>query len=96
MKVSYWLPKNFRIMTPGPLGYVASSLSIALAQNLLEPSPRLLIPQPLVVLSFNLSPQTPPHHPTPATCSNDRYIAQFPLLRPSLLYFILLLPFSSG
>jgi hypothetical protein len=47
--------------------------------RLLKPSPpRLLISQPLVVLSFNVSAQTSPHHRMPATCLNGCYIAEHP------------------
>jgi hypothetical protein len=61
MEASYVLPKT--------IGTCSPYTSVAIAPGLLKPSsPRLLISQPLVVWSFNLSPQNPPHHNTPATC----------------------------
>jgi hypothetical protein len=58
MEVAYLLPKNFWDMALGPLDYAVLTLWIALAQKWLKPSTqRLLIPHPLVVLSFNIPPK---------------------------------------
>jgi hypothetical protein len=44
MEASYLLPKYFRDMIPGPLGYAVPTLSMALVLRILKPPlPRLLI-----------------------------------------------------
>jgi hypothetical protein len=89
MEVPYLLPKNFQDMTLGPLGYAVPTLLISLAPRLLKPPhPWLLIPQSLVVLSFNIHPL---YDSYPLEC---QLLSSYspPCLHPSLLYPILLFP----